>query len=429
MYDEQTLPAFKFLPRQPSLWQLFRQGIGDVGSCIPEQILTDYSVQFPGPGAPLVLSHPDLAREVLNDRVGQFERDKFIRRLFRRSWGQGLAGAEGHNWERQRKAAAPFFTPGSVKRQLQGFARETDTIAAKLPEDAETELNALALRIVARIVFSALVEARGEIDPEAVAADVPGYIARVVDFGPADLLPLPERLLDWLNGVDRDPQARRVRAAAELLAAGRANGPDRSDMIAMLDGIGPVRDNIGGLIPAALDTTVHGLSWALHTLALRPEWQAKLAEEAKVAGPSPALEQLPLTRRVVQEVLRLYAPAPLLARSAKVDQVIAGHKVRRGQTVIIAIYAMQRHRQLWDDPDHFEPDRFLPERGTNPAWMPFGTGPRMCIAAQFAQAEIAVILARLLTRFSVLPIGHEPDIFLRTATRSRNGLVVRMCRR
>lgn len=429
MSGEQALPAFRFLPQRPSLWRLFRQGIGDVGSCIPEQILNDFAVQFPGPGTPLVLSHPDLAREVLNDRVGQFERDRFIRRLFRRSWGRGLAGTEGQEWERQRKAAVPFFTPGSVKRQLAAFTRETDAIADALPDDAETELNALALRIVSRIVFSVLIEARGEIDPEAVADDVPGYIARVVDFSPADLLPLPERLLDWLNGVDRDPQARRVRAAAERLAASRETGPARTDMIALLEGIGPVRDNIGGLIPAALDTTVHGLSWALQTLALRPEWQARLAEEARVAGTSPLLEQLPLTRRVVQEVLRLYAPAPLLARSAKVDQVIADRKVRRGQTVIIAIYAMHRHRELWDDPDHFDPDRFLPERGVNPAWMPFGTGPRMCIAAQFAQAEIAIILARLLAQFSVLPSRHKPDIFLRTATRSRNGLVVRLSRR
>lgn len=429
MSGEQALPAFKFLPHEPSLWQLVRQGVGDVGSCIPERILNDFAVQFPGPGSPLVLSHPDLAREVLNDRLGQFERDRFIRRLFRRSWGQGLAGAEGAAWERQRKAAAPFFTPPSVKRQLQAFARETDAVAGRLPEDAETELNALALRIVARIVFAVLVEARGEIDPDVVASDVPGYIARVVDFSPIDLLPLPERLLDWLNGVDRDPQVSRVRAAAGRLAASRADGAPRSDMITLLDGIGPVRDNIGGLIPAALDTTVHGLSWALNTLAMRPEWQARLAEEAQAAGPSPALEQLPLARRVVQEVLRLYAPAPLLARSAKFDQVFAGHKVRRGQTVIVALYAMHRHRRLWVDPDRFDPDRFLPERGVNPAWMPFGTGPRMCIAAQFAQAEMAVMLARLLAQFSLHPTSHQPDLALRTATRSRNGLVVRMRRR
>jgi cytochrome P450 len=128
----------------------------------------------------------------------------------------------------------------------------------------------------------------------------------------------------------------------------------------------------------------------------------------------------------VQEVLRLYPPAPLLARCAVVDQVIAGHPVRRGQSVIIAAYAMHRHARLWDRPDHFDPDRFLPERGLPEAYMPFGTGPRMCIAAQFALAEITVTLARVLARFRLSPAGPEPQVSLRTATRSLNGLHARI---
>lgn len=426
MIDDVPLPAFQFLPHQPSLWQLLRVGIGDVGSCIPAAILDEFAVQLPGPGAPLIVSSPDLAREVLNDRAELFARDRFIRRMFRRAWGQGLAGAEGPAWERQRKAAAPFFRPSAVAAQLAAFARESDRVADTLGEDQQVELNWLAMRIVSRVVFSVLVDARGAIDPEAVARDVPGYIARIVDFGLADLLPLPEPLLDWLSGVDRDSRARRVRAAADRLTSMRGETDPHRDLIALLEGAGPARDNIGGLIPAALDTTVHALSWALNTLALRPEWQERLAREARAAGPRPMLDQLPLIRRAVQEVLRLYAPGPMLARSAAVDQEIAGNPVRRGQTVIVAIYAMHRHSRLWDDPDGFDPNRFLPERGLHPAWMPFGTGPRMCIAAQFAQAEIAVVLARLLARFEVQPTGHQPDIALRTATRSRNGLMVRM---
>ncbi|HEX4848488.1 MAG TPA: cytochrome P450 [Novosphingobium sp.] len=426
MPGEQSLPAFRFLPHQPSLWRLLRVGIGDVGSCMPAAILDQFAVQLPGPGAPLIVSSPDLAREVLNDRTELFARDRFIRRLFRRAWGQGLAGAEGPAWERQRKAATPFFRPSAVAAQLAAFARESDRVAGTLGEDQTVELNWLAMRIVSRIVFSVLVDARGAIDPEEVARDVPGYITRIVDFGLPDLLPLPEPVLDWLSGINRDFRARRVRAAADRLAAMRGGTEPYRDLIALLERAGPARDNIGGLIPAAMDTTVHGLSWALNTLALRPEWQERLAREARAAGPQPTLDQLPLIRRAVQEVLRLYAPAPMLARSAAVDQEIAGHKVRRGQTVIVAIYAMHRHSRLWDDPDGFDPDRFLPERGPHPASMPFGTGPRMCIAAQFAQAEIAVVLARLLARFEVRPTGHQPDIGLRTATSSRNGLMVRM---
>lgn len=420
---EAPLPAFRFLDRQPTLREMIWRGVPDVGSVIPVTILDDFAVQLPpGLGAPLVVSSPELAREILNDRADLFARDKFIRRLFRRAWGKGLAGAEGPEWQAQRKAASPFFRPSAVAEQLGAFAREADAVADSLPAESPVELNALALRIVSRIVFSVLVDGRGAVDPEAVARDVPGYIAKIVDFGPLDLLPLPEPLLDRISGVNRDPRTIRVRAAADRLTSARSEGPHRNDMIALLEGVGPVRDNIGGLIPAAMDTTVHGLSWALHTLALRPEWQRRAAAEAVAAGPAPMLDRLPLIRRVVQEVLRLYPPAPLLARSAAVAQEIAGHKVRRGQTVIVAAYAMHRHPRLWDNPDRFDPDRFLPERGIHEAFMPFGTGPRMCIAAQFALAEIAVILARLLARFELLPTGSVPVVSLKTTTRSLNGL-------
>lgn len=425
MAGELPLPRFVFRPDQPALWEMLQVGVRDVGAVIPAAILDQFAVQLTGMGAPLVISSPDLTREVLNDRADLFARDRLVRRMFRRTWNKGLAGAEGADWHRQRKAATPAFRPKAVAEQLAAFAREADAVGEVLAPGEAIDLNALASKIISRIVFSVLVDARGEVDSEAIARDVPGYVARILNFKTLDLLPLPEWLLDWLRGVNRDPKVKRIRAVAARIADNRAARP-RQDMITLLEQVGPVQDNIGGLIPAAMDTTAHGLSWALYTLALRPEWQTRVALEAKAAGPRPTLDQLPLGRRVVQEVLRLYPPAPLLARCAAVDQTIAGHKVRRGQTVLVATYAMHRHPRLWDRPDEFDPDRFLPERGLTEAWMPFGTGPRMCIAAQFAQAEIAVILARLLARFELEPAGSEPEVSLRTATRSLNGLHARL---
>jgi cytochrome P450 len=91
---------------------------------------------------------------------------------------------------------------------------------------------------------------------------------------------------------------------------------------------------------------------------------------------------------------------------------------------------MHRHCKHWDDPDSFDPDRFLPERfGNNPAYLPFGTGPRMCIAAQFALAEIAVVVARLLAELELEPAGPEPEVTLQITTRSTSGLSVSARRR
>jgi cytochrome P450 len=96
----------------------------------------------------------------------------------------------------------------------------------------------------------------------------------------------------------------------------------------------------------------------------------------------------------------------------------------KGQPVTIAIYAMHRHRALWENPDAFDPDRFLPERGQHPGWLPFGAGPRVCIAAQFALAEIAVVAARLLSELELTPVDPAPQVSLQVTTRSISGLNV-----
>ena len=400
-----------------------RQGVSDSASTIPASILTQPAVQLTGGamGTPLVVSDPDLAREVLHDRDDSFVRYATVRRLLRRAWGEGLAAAEGEAWQRQRKAATPAFTPAGIAGRLATFAAAAGKSAAGWPLGQPVELTRQVAPIIADIVFTALVDGKGAVDTEAVAADMPAYIQRIAGFGSLDLLPLPEAWLDRLRGIASDPAVQRLRAVASKVSATRAGG---DDMIALLEGIGPVRDNILGLMPAAMDTTVSGASWTLYTLARCPEWQARVAQEARACGAVLTLDKLPLTRRVVQETLRLYPPAPLVVRGAGRAMDFAGFRLRKGQPVVVSIYAMHRHRQHWDDPDSFDPGRFLPERGHHPAWLPFGSGPRMCIAAQFALAEIIVVVARLLADLELVPAGAAPLVTLQVTTRSATGLHV-----
>lgn len=429
MAGELQLPRFEMPAAMPSVWQLLRHGISDPASLVPAILLDEPVVRFPGPGAPLIIAEPTLARLVLNDRTGDFAREKFIHRLFRRSWGKGLAGAEGEDWRRQRHAAAPAFTPKAVCGYFAHFAACADAVAATIPSGEPLDLFQLNGRIIARIVFSTLVEAPDWVDRDAAAVAIRPYVDAIARFGPIDLLPLPERVIDRLQGIDRDPAVVQLRSLAERITVERAGKP-HGDMIALIEASGgPTRDNIQGLFPAAMDTTVAGASWTLHTLALRPEWQERLAAESDAAGERPSLDDLPLTRRAVNEALRLYPPAPMLSRAATFDGELGGHQVRRGQAVMVSIYAMHRHRRLWDRPEAFDPDRFAPGAGNSEAFMPFGTGPRMCPAAQFATAEIVLIVARILAKFRLDPTGHRPEVCLRVTTHSVNGLPVTPIRR
>jgi len=426
-------PRYHFRPDMPSLWAIISQGVSDAYSTIPEAILSEPAVQLAGGqyGTPLIVSDPELARAVLNDREVNFTRHPNMRRLMRRSWGKGLAAAEGEDWRRQRKAATPAFTPSAVQQRIAQFALAASNAAKVWPVGEQVDLPHIVSQIIADIVFTALVDGKGAVDTKAIAADLPSFINRIANVSGFDLMPLPEALHDWRAGIARDPAVRHLRAVAGSLAARRSAGESTGDdMIALLEGVGPVEDNILGLMPAAMDTTVWGTSWALYTLASQPEWQAKVAREARDCGGTFSLDRLPVTRRVVQEALRLYPPAPLVVRAASKEQELGGFRLNKGHTVTISFYAMHRHRKFWDAADAFDPDRFLPERlGNTPAYMPFGTGPRMCIAAQFALAEIIVVVARLLAELELTVAGAEPQVTLQVTTRSATGLNVVALRR
>lgn len=425
MTTDAPLPRYQFSETLPSLWAMARRGVSDPASVIPASILDELAVQLPGPGAPLVIADPALAREVLVNREAQFTRDRFMRRLMRRSWGKGLAAAEGEDWHRQRRAAAPAFRPQAVAENSAAFAAAAADQAERWPLAELVELSQMVAKVIADIVFSVLVDGQGIVDTAAIAQDMPAYIRRIARFGMADLLPLPERVIDRLRGIDRDPAVVRMRNVARALADSRGEDRQRHDMIALLAGAGPVEDNIRGLLPAAMDTTVAGTSWALYTLAMRPEWQARVAAEARSCGDDWTLDRLPLARRVIQEALRLYPPAPLVVRAAQKAMQIGGFDLRKGQLVAVSIYAMHRHRSHWDAPDNFDPDRFLSERSASrPAYLPFGTGPRMCIAAQFALAEMTVVVSRLLAVLELAPAGPDPQVILNVTTRSATGLNV-----
>jgi len=100
--------------------------------------------------------------------------------------------------------------------------------------------------------------------------------------------------------------------------------------------------------------------------------------------------------------MRLYPPAPMLFRTAHQRDRLLEVDVEPGAIVVIAPWIIHRHKQLWDQPDAFIPDRFAGKEReylAGGAYMPFGVGPRICIGAAFAMTELAIVLAQLLERF------------------------------
>ena len=105
---------------------------------------------------------------------------------------------------------------------------------------------------------------------------------------------------------------------------------------------------------------------------------------------------------VVKESLRLFPPAWVLARSANVALTLAGTAVPKGAFLFVPIHALHRHPAYWDDPEGFDPDRWLDGRGERAKkagmYLPFGVGQRRCVGEHLANLEARVALATLLRR-------------------------------
>jgi cytochrome P450 len=176
-----------------------------------------------------------------------------------------------------------------------------------------------------------------------------------------------------------------------------------------------LRDQLATLLLAGHQTTAVTLFWALTLLAQAPAEQERVAAEVATRdfGEDAATEtlgNLPQTRAVVNETLRLYPAAFTMAREAIAADEAGGIAIPRGALILIAPWVLHRHRRHWRDPDAFDPSRFLP--GAPPperfAYLPFGTGPRVCVGAQFALAEATLVLGALIRDFRVELIGREP---------------------
>jgi len=171
-------------------------------------------------------------------------------------------------------------------------------------------------------------------------------------------------------------------------------------------------DEVATMILAGHETTATALFWSLYLLSLDPATQDELAAEvaALPADTASDVERLKFTRAVIDETMRLYPPAFLIARAAHADDAIAGYPVRKGDLIMIAPWLLHRHEKLWREPNAFVPSRFMPPAPPPDrfAYLPFGVGARVCIGAHFALVEATLALARLIGAFRVELIDKTP---------------------
>ncbi|MEU2184312.1 cytochrome P450 [Streptomyces thermolilacinus] len=411
------------LPLLGHAWQLWRDPLGFLNTLreTGEVVRVDL-----GTMPMYVVTTPRLVHEVTVKQARSFEKGRLFDRV-RPLVGNGLATATGEVHRRHRRLLQPVFH----HERIAGYTEIMSTRAAALADSwksgqhiaVEEAMAEYTIETLAQTMFSTDI---GRPAVEAVRRDIPvilkNMLVRAASPKFLDRLPVPANR-------QFDAAAENLRSVIDqvILKTRDAGKTDQPDLLSvLLDARDAdtgealtdieVRDELVTILFAGTETTASTLSWAFHELARHPEVEKQVvAEIDEVLGDRPLtvadLPKLTAIRRVLDETIRLYGVTLLMRRTLTPVQ-LGDHLIPEGSEVAFSLYAMHRDPAIFERPDDFDPDRFLPERAAKverQAYIPFGAGNRKCIGDAFSWTEATIALATILRRWQLRPApGHTP---------------------
>ena len=389
-----------------------------------------------GPVPAYVVTGPDLIRQVLVTDAAQYDKG-FQFDALRRLIGDGVGTSRGAKHRRNKRMLRPTFDRTATRAhavdmtpQIERFLdAQWDPAPASrghaAPDgartvDAAVDMRVLSMRLITRSMSGS------EFAADEVMRALPGLLSGIgrralLPIRALDLVPTPgnrrfDRSLRQVHAVADDMVARERARAAQ-----GGSGPGSASVLAALlaavdeEGAGmtdaQAHDEIMTLLLAGTETTAGVMAWCLHVLARDSGLQQRLRLEiADVTGGErlePAdMRRLELAERVVKEVLRLYPPGWLVGRRAVDDTRLGATRIPAGSQVLVNFYALQREPGAFPDPDAFDPDRWKSAdmAAIGPYYLPFGSGPRVCLGESYGMAEIFSTLCAILARYRIEPV-------------------------
>ena len=348
---------------------------------------------------------------------------------FRLLVGQGLVTSDGDLWRQQRRIMQPSFTPRATAQFVDVMVNAIDRTVDRWQDVALTgqplhiddEMARLTMSVISQTIFGVDLGAESGVVSQAFHEAFAFVTARTMSAFALPLAwPLPShrrfrrnrQIIDDFvqsqiaKGRQRDAQDNLL--AILLQATDEATGQRMSDE--------QVRDEVVTLFLAGFETTARSLTWGWYLLDQHPEIVQRLEAEvdAALGKRSPTLADLPAlpyTRMVVDEILRLYPPAGMLARQVVADDVIDGYRIPGNSIIMLIPFMTHRYPGVWENPEAFIPERFAPEAaGQRPksAYIPFSGGARICLGNHFALAEMVFSYAMLIARYRLHRTSQEP---------------------
>jgi cytochrome P450 len=394
----------------------------------------------------LIVSDPNIIQEILVEKAEAFGRDPATRRSFAPVIGDtSLFLAEGADWRWQRRAVAPIFRHETLLSFVPIFAamaqRQVErwrTVQRTGPVDAAAAMTRTTFEIIVEAMLGGSASLDAERYSHALTDNfdtIPWHIIYVM-FSIPEWMPYPHRRRAMRSRDFLHQDIRRIVESTRSIQSAQPNllnlslaARDHETGRSMSDE--EIVANLLTFITAGHETTAVALTWTLWLLAKDQATQQRVFEEVRAVAEDQMIdathvEGLSFCRQVIQESMRLFPPAPGIARISKDAMEIGGIKIPARTRIHISLFALHRNVGLWDNPNAFDPDRFAADRiktRSRYAFLPFGAGPRICIGAGFAMIEAAIILATIVRAFRFQPVaGHKPKPVAKVTLRPSGGM-------
>ena len=380
--------------------------------------------------AVVISRNAELAQYALQKNHKNFTKSPIQTEEVAKYVGHGLLTIEGEHWKKQRRLIQPAFHNDHIIQLLgtiqAAINMEFEKVETGKPQNVFPIFNDLAFQVVVKSLFSS---AAGE---EAInrLQHITEATQRMV------VRELRQFYLKWwfhLSGKISHHKALTEEARQILLGIvedRRKSNKKEGDLLDLLldarydDGTAmdekQLLDEILILFTAGHETTSNALTFTCELLARHPQVQEEIVQEVARAKNESSdlfefLQQCGYTKNVIEEAMRLYPPAYFIDRVNLTEDEFQEMKIPKGSSLLFSMYEIHRHRDHWDDPEAFKPERFSGE--TTKHYYPFGAGPRKCIGNNFAMYEMILAVAELMSRFRIEavtgPIEVDPLITLK----------------
>lgn len=373
-----------------------------------------FTVRFPTVSPLVLFSHPQAVKEIFTGDPEKLRAGE-TRQLLRPLVGDySLLLLDGAQHMHHRRFMMPPFhgermhAYGETMREVTSQAIARWPVGHPFPFQPETQ--AITLHVILRTVFG--------MEEGAELTQLHDHLEELLTLAanPLTLIPRFQCIIGPLTKRPRLLQLRQevdVMLFAQIDQRRSAGTTGRSDALSMLiearDESGQamsaieLRDELITLLVAGHETTATSLAWTFHRILQRSDVYEKLRVELRrVVGSGPVtthhVSKLDYLDAVIKETQRLTPILWLLGRQLHEPLRIGGCDLPAETIAALCIYLTHHRADLWPDPDQFDPDRFLNKRPNPYEFFPFGGGARYCIGAAFAQYQMKIVIAEVLSR-------------------------------